>query len=365
MNKLKKLPISKKIFISYLFVLFIFMVIFLIYVYNSLLLFERNQIDVYMNNLIEKLKDSSSNNNISKYVDISNLDKEETNESFKSLFKDSKITYKEDKDNYIILSDNNPILRVNIKEGKTVKKLGLLSFKLLSNDKLSIYSKRGIYYYDITVPSNFKVVVNNKELTEPDKEEENEEFKEINIDTFPTDYTYKIDNLIKKPIIEIYDNTNKKIDYEIKDNKIISRSFFNTNDFDKLKDKLIKDIDVYDIAEKWSLYLTNDLDGGRSGFDVINKYLVKDTMMWDRAYDWLVGIDRDFVSKHSFKNPIFTNKSIKDCYLYNDKSFSCLVHLEKNMIVQGKDKIDTMNDRLYFIYLDNSWKLVDMRFVSE
>ena len=46
--------------------------------------------------------------------------------------------------------------------------------------------------------------------------------------------------------------------------------------------------------------------------------------------------------------------------IYNKTSFSCVVKLAKNMRVDGKDKIDTLNDRMYFVD-DNGWKLIDMR----
>ena len=37
---------------------------------------------------------------------------------------------------------------------------------------------------------------------------------------------------------------------------------------------LAEEIDVLDIAEKWSLFLTDDLQGGRHGFNNLSKYLI-------------------------------------------------------------------------------------------
>ena len=70
--------------------------------------------------------------------------------------------------------------------------------------------------------------------------------------------------------------------------------------------------------------------------------------------------DITFVSSHRLKNPIFTNEEVKNFIIYNDNAFSCEVYLEKNMIVSGKDKVDIMHDRLYFIYYEDGYKLVNM-----
>ena len=56
---------------------------------------------------------------------------------------------------------------------------------------------------------------------------------------------------------------------------------------------------------------------------------------------------------------------MKICTVYNENAFNCEVYLEKNMSVNGKDKVDIMHDYLYFIFYENSWKLADMKAVTE
>ena len=92
------------------------------------------------------------------------------------------------------------------------------------------------------------------------------------------------------------------------------------------------------------------------------------------AYQWATSIDITFVSNHTLKNPAFTNESVTDFVIYGDNAFSCSVNLEKNMrIANGKDKVDVMHDKLYFVYYDDtddgkdngSWKLIDMKSIVE
>ncbi len=358
---MSKLSGYKKILITYSIVLVLLLILSLSYVYRSLLLYENNQKDKYINNIITKIKSAANNNSLDKYIEIEN---DEEEEALKEILKETKITYKEEKNKYYILTDDNYLFNLNIKEGKKNTRLGLLTFNELSNDKLTLYSDRGIYYYDIIIPSNFKLKVNDKTITEFKEEIENKGFEDIKNDTFPKDKKYVLDGLSKKPKIEIINNIGKEVEYKIKNNTITNHDFYNTNDFEEAKKYLVKDFDVLDFAQKWSLFMTKDLAGGRRGFNVISKYLIKDTKMWDRAYDWITGVDIEFVSNHTLKNPAFTNKKISNITVYNENSFSCLVHLEKNMVVKGEDRVDTMNDLLYFVY-DDGWKIVDMKYVLE
>ena len=69
--------------------------------------------------------------------------------------------------------------------------------------------------------------------------------------------------------------------------------------------------------------------------------------MYDLAYRWSHGEDIRFVSNHRLKNPVFTNERVEDFIIYNDLSFSCEVHLEKNMVVSGKTKVDILPEGVF------------------
>ena len=82
--------------------------------------------------------------------------------------------------------------------------------------------------------------------------------------------------------------------------------------------------------------------------------------MYKRIYDWAHGIDITFTSRHTLKNPTFTNEKLSNFVIYSDKAFSVDVTLEKNMTVKGEDRVMKMNDRLSFVYYDGGWKLISM-----
>ena len=123
---------------------------------------------------------------------------------------------------------------------------------------------------------------------------------------------------------------------------------------------MVAEFDILAFAEKYSLFLTNDLSGSYHGFSQMRNYVIEGTDMYKRIYDWAHGIDITFTSKHTLKNPTFTNEKLSNFVIYSDKAFTVDVTLEKNMRVKGEDRIMKMNDRLSFVYYEGGWKLINM-----
>lgn len=107
--------------------------------------------------------------------------------------------------------------------------------------------------------------------------------------------------------------------------------------------------------------MTKDLSGPYYGLNIIKTYVLNNSELYTRAYNWASGIDIRFTSKHYLKNPTFTNEKVTNCIIYNENMFSCDVSFEKNMIVAGKDKIDIFSERIYYINYDNNWKPIAMK----
>ena len=181
----QKKSIFKRFLIIYVAILAVIMLAFLIYVADSLIQYENNQIDNYMSNLIEDLKKASKKNKIEKYIDTSNLDisefeKENTtiNAGFKELLNSQKITYKlqseEAHQTYDIYANEQKILEVKLNGERKGNRLGLLTFNKWEIEKIETKTENGLYTCNILVPNNYKVYVNDKELA---KEQIKEQFK--------------------------------------------------------------------------------------------------------------------------------------------------------------------------------------------
>lgn len=346
--------------------------IFLGYVYNSMIIYERNLVDNYIkylassgkltenidDNLFEKSKYEKGNAKIT--------------DGIKKILKSDKLVIKKDtkesKDGIFVynLSVNDKIIStVSIKSINTYTRMAILTIDEWEVKNIKTYFDKGVYSYEITIPSNYKLKINNKDAESEDIVSDGDvkglerltKYIEIN-----KSKTYEINNLIYEPNIKILDENGKEVKYEAKDGKIIvSKDFKKIESLEEAKNSLKKEFDILKLAENYSLFLTNDLGGPITGFNKLSPYLIKDSYMYEYLHGWATQIDIHFVSNHRLKNPVFTNEKISNFIIYNDDAFSVEIYLEKNMVVNGQDRVDKMHDRLYFIYYDNDYKLVDMK----
>ncbi len=345
----------------------------IVYVYNSMVLYERNLVDNYIKylatsgKLTEDVKDDLFT--ISKY-EKSNA---KISEGIKKLYKSDDLEIKKNiklsKDEvyaYDLYNNDKLISTVSIKSVNSYKRMAILTIDEWDVVNYQNYFDKGIYAYEIKVPEKYTVKVNGNTLRDDDIVSQGDvegldrltEYVEIE-----KSKTYEVNNLVYKPEIKILDENNKEVDYKEEDNKInVTKEFKEIKTLEDAKNYIKDDFDILKFAENWSLYLTNDLSGGLS---TLMPYLIKDSYYYTMAYNWSRNVDRTFVSSHRLKNPVFTNEVVEDFIIYNDNAFSCKVYLEKNMVVSGKDKQDIMNDRLYFIYYEGGYKLVNMEAIKK
>ena len=389
--KNKKSSTFKKNLKKYIIILAILSFTFLMYVLNTLYQYESSFAENYMNTVVQNITKTAKKGQISKMCNIDNANinsLEKSNKSYdealKEIFTTTNISFKKnDKSTtaepiYDIFSNDKKIITVKLSVKKQEKRLGLFSYPIWQISECNMNCERGLYYYDITVPSNYSIEINGEKLGEEYISEtiKDDSYSEIaKYAKLPNTTNYKLDNLLSKPNIKIINDNGTNVDYVEKNNVIqIKNNYITANSYEEIKDKIASDIDVLEIAENWSLFLTDDLQGTMHGFGTLRKNLIKNSNFYNMAYAWATSVDITFVSSHTLKNPTFTNTSVSDFVVYNENAFSCVVKLEKNMrIANIRDKVDTMYDRLYFVYYDDAndnidgptWKLVDMKALNK
>lgn len=379
----------KKFLIIYVAILVAIMVAFLIYVADSLVKYENNQIENYMEGLIDDLRKASKNKKIEKYINTSEINVSELenakttiNQGFEQLLNSQNITYKlnnEKEQIYDIYDGDKLILQAHLNDSETANRLGLLNFTKWKTEKIEIKMEHGLYTCNILVPNNYEVYVNENKLTEENITEKVGEEGLAQISKYveiPYIVKYEVTNLLKEPQVKILDENKNNVKYNWKDKTItIELQVEKTENMEDALEKLAGDIDILKIAKDWNLYLTDDLEGRLHGFYNINKHLIKDSKLYEYAYKWATGEDITFVSSHTLQNPAFTNEKISNFEIYNENAFSCEVYLEKNMRLKssGRKITDTMNEKMYFAYYDETqdgknnptWKLVNMQSVTK
>lgn len=369
------------------------MLAFLCYVADSLIKYEKNQTENYMENVISDLKKASKNKKIGKYIDTSKINISEfekanvsVNEGFNELLNTQNITYKlneNSKENenpiYDIYANEQKILEISLDGAQKENRLGLLTFNAWKTEKIEPKMENGLYTCNILVPNNYKVYVNGKELTEEQiiEKVQNEGLTQISkYVEIPYIVKYEVTELIKKPDIKILDEKENEVQYTQEGNTA-SRGldFISIATEEEAKEYIKGKLDILAVAKDWSLYLTDDLEGRLHGYYNISKYLIEDSDIEKFAYSWATGVDITFVSSHTLLNPTFTDEKVSNFEIYNENAFSCEVYLQKNLKLKsgGKKIEDKMNERMYFAFYDETddgkdnpeWKLVNMQSVTD
>lgn len=359
MAKGKNRSAYKKALGVYVIITFILVVLFLIYIYTTLKTYESKQISNFIKNEIASISD----NTLKGYLRDNNLDIKLL-EDYKKLINDEDINVvKISEDNYEVILDDRVMFEVLTKYVKSETKLGMFSYEVRDILEVKPNLKRGLYYIDVIIPSNYKLYVNDFEVSDYSKREE---YKNLDYmyasSSMPYLVTYSLDKIKKSDKIKVIDeygnesNLNKsKYTYKL------DKNYINVDTITDAVKYLSSEVDVLEFARNWSLYLSRDLKGTSWGFNDLKTYFILDTPMYERASNWAKNVDILFISKHTLKNPVFTNEDVSNFTIYSKDAFSCEVYLEKNMIVAGKDQVDIMHDYIYFVKENGVWKVVNIK----
>lgn len=123
-----------------------------------------------------------------------------------------------------------------------------------------------------------------------------------------------------------------------------------------IPEEISEQIDVQQFAETWALFLTRDLSGAKYGFDTVAAYLIKDSDLYQYAYNWATGVEITMISDHTLRKPTFTDESFTNFQAFGDNCFLCDVTLTQNMTLTktGKKHTETLNMTVCFVRMDQT-----------
>lgn len=334
-------------------------IVYSLYVFFTLKNYEANVPETFIYNLLINQSNADLSNSFAKNsTNINDL---------RDFFISQKYTLKaQNKLNYQVYNGTNLIYTIKLSKLKKVQKLGLLKYNELKLDSLKLESQRGLYYYTIIVPDNFKVLINNqiidkKYLASTSKISALENY--YNYTNIPNINTYNIDFVTKKPQIKIINSFNETIKFKNSNIIDLSNEVKSLGNIESLNKLLNSNIDVKEFAENWDLYLTRDLSGSNYGYYKINNYFVPQSEMSKKAYEWAHNIDITFMAPHTLNDPIFTNETITNFKIYNENIFTCDVYIEKNITVTATDdkKIDKFKSTITYVKYNGEWKIASLK----
>ena len=379
MEKKTRKPMSlyKKSLLIYSLVIALLVLILLIYVLVSLKSYEKYEVGNFIKNSVADLTNKDlidvvdqNKLQVNKYEKLSN--KKDVIKAIDKALEDKKnITYELNKDSkdkkkpiYDVYYKGKKVLTIKLKNKGDVTKIKILNYSKWELVDIKSHIEEGLYEVKAYIPEDYKLYINDKEVKEFSESTNDATKLFAQFTDLKKFNTYEITGLIQKPTVKIKDASGKVIKPVTKDGKLtIENVYLKTDITDEAKHHLISDVDILGIAEKYSLFLTDDLQGYQHGFSTLQTYLIEGTDLYNMAYEWAHGIDITFTSRHTLKNPTFTDEKLSNFVIYSDKAFSVDVSLKKNMTVKGEDRVMEMNDRLSFVYYNGAWKLVGMESV--
>ena len=199
----------KKSLIIYTLIAAVLVVVFLIYIFLTLKSYEKGQTTNVIKDTILSLDDST----LKEYLKDNKQSEDLLNEYKKQINdKDVKIV-KKDKDNYEVVLNNRVLFEITTKYISTETKLGIFSYEKREITSIEPNLKRGLIFYNVTIPSTYKLYVNNKLVEEPTTKEKYKNLDNMyQNDSMPYMATYEINGLTKEESIKVvneYDEETK------------------------------------------------------------------------------------------------------------------------------------------------------------
>jgi len=376
----------KKFIIILSLVLTLLMAIILVYVVDSVKKYEDNQLDNYMANFIESLKDTSNEFTIEGASDIkpSAFDKADASirsglaylaENDSLIFKQSSESKNADNPVFDVYSGDNPLIRVTLNAKDSTTRLGMFDYKIWEVKEIKMLRKNGLFDCEISLPNSYTVEVNGKKLTEkqcadsllfiglPEISKKSGLSYQMN---------YQLEGLVGAPEIKVTDKNGQPVECEMKGTKLTkAMECEKIADEATAKSKIKNYPDVQYMARQWSLFVSSDLHDAKRGFETIKELLVEGTYFYHFAKKYAESVDITYVSRHGFDKEKFSDEKRCNFEIYSDRDFSCDVFLQKNFIVHTVFP-DKMAERMHFVYYDDTddgkdnptWKIIGIKSIA-
>ncbi len=213
-------------------------------------------------------------------------------------------------------------------------------------------------YMSVTADERYHLTIDGKAIAEEGiTVSANKEYEllETYVEDLPQVCMYDIAILRENAELSVLDEKGREVAFE---------SGLNSYDFTALRDmeatvpeEVAAQVDVLDVAKKWSLFMTDDYPIGQ-----LVSYLLPDSYQYKMAVRYANSIDITFTSSHVLRDPAFTEMKVGNFKQITEDCFSVDISFVKHMLLvkTGQKVDDPMNDRFYFVNR-NGWKLAGMK----
>lgn len=340
------------------------------YVKKSLLVYEANQPDRKMEEIMSGLREIgleeylTVDGNISRFETTANYEKE-----FHSRM-DGRILFwtrargvqSTTAPKYDLFVDGDPVGTITLREASSEPLMVILTLSQWEIDRVDIIPARAQESVEVTVPDSYRVMINGQQADERELtggDEIPEEFKyAANYVEVPKLVTYRAEGLLERPQVAVFDQNGVEaacVEEYINDSLKVRVSQFAETEMPKeLSDMAMEN------AKRYSNFFSTDLPGCRNSVDP-----VRDMFPADSDYLEFLDIYRreDMWMYSAHSTPEFKNESVDHYIRYTADLFSCEVYFDKHMYLTRTQntKVDTTHFRLFYGLLDGKWKILDIQ----
>ncbi|MBQ4416630.1 MAG: hypothetical protein II868_02965 [Butyrivibrio sp.] len=253
------------------------------------------------------------------------------------------------------------LFTVHLNAERTVNKLGLINYDILTSAGIEPVENGELYHYEIIAPSTCEITVNGKPVGEPAEKKTVDGFADAaDFVAIPATHRYVLDYLTKEPEIRVTDN-GTEVPVTLADTIDLTQESESGHRFASTEEAGI-DFDAMAFAKDWAMFMRDDLGGEAHGYYKLEPFLIEDTALQQKAYQWAGSVDITFTSNHTLLDPPFTDEQITEVIRYDENAASVDVSLKMHMVLdRGQERTDVIDTTLYLVKQGDTWKVVNIR----
>lgn len=367
--KKKRFPFFWCFYLLFVVALAVFWFCIVDYVKKSLLVYEANQPDQKMEEVMERLKETG----LEEYLQVSDdISRFETRENYLQEFHsrvDGRILFhtraKGYQDTsaprYELYADGELFGYVTLKEASSEPLMVILTLSHWDVDRVELIQADAKESVKVTVPDSCQVKINGitmdeREITDGGQMPEEFVYAAAYVEV-PKLVTYETSGLLAKPAIQIVDQNGAVV--EAQEERNGQQTVVSLGQFSETEMPADLAAKVLENAERYTNFFSVDLNGCRNSVGPIKDMFPDDSYYLELA-DTYRREDMWMYSSHNA--PVFRNEEVSHYIRYSEDFFSCEVYFDKDMLLHktGTVKVDTTHFRLYYGNLDGQWKILDI-----
>ena len=286
----------------------------------------------------------------------------EAAENIRAYISDSDLSLRRVEHNlYDAYKGERKLFTVHLNAARSVNKLGLINYDILTSAGIEPAADAELYHYEIIAPSTCEITVNGRPVGEPAEKKAIDGFADAaDFVTLPATHKYVLDFLTREPEIRVTDN-GTEVPVTLAETMDLTQDSVSGHRFASTEEAGI-DFDAMAFAKNWAMFMRDDLGGEAHGYYELEPFLIEDTALQKKAYQWAGSVDITFTSNHTLLDPPFTDEQITEVMRYDENTASVDVSLKMHMVLdRGQERTDVIDTTLYLVKQDDAWKVVNIR----